>query len=347
MAGTALARAGQRLARHFRLDKLRGIEFTAIVDPNTELAHAKVAEYSQGPNGHKWKNAEVFKNYASMLESQNHKPDAAFIGLPPEHHGSIDDPGSDIEVKLAEAGIQKNLIIAVGYMLRYNPAVEVTKRILAENDTPLACLIGRYTATYNHIRKRSWWDLDMSGGTIVEQATHFVDLMRYFGGEIVQDSILAAAVGPNYPLASMAPHPEGENLVPMDRRVNRVTSATFHFDRGAVGSLTHTCLMHEQNFFTTFELMADGMHLIIGDPYNTPTLKYRRKHSNEYEDVPLDTNKDMYVHQFEGFLEAVRTQDEKHIRCPYASASLTYQASQWITSVANKNRSPVDWSKQN
>lgn len=52
--------------------------------------------------------------------------------------------------------------------------------------------------------------------------------------------------------------------VPFERRVNRVTSATFHFDKGAVGSLTHTCLMHEQNFFTTFELMADGMHLIIG-----------------------------------------------------------------------------------
>ena len=51
--------------------------------------------------------------------------------------------------------------------------------------------------------------------------------------------------------------------------------------------------------------------------------------------IPLDTGKDMYVHQFEGFLEAVRTQDERHIRCPYASASLTYQASQWITSVAN------------
>lgn len=48
-------------------------------------------------------------------------------------------------------------------------SLQMAKSLLEQNDTPLAALIGRYTATYNHIRKRSWWDLDMSGGTIVEQ----------------------------------------------------------------------------------------------------------------------------------------------------------------------------------
>ena len=91
--------------------------------------------------------------------------------------------------------------------------VQAAKKLLEQNNTPTAALVGRYVATYNHIRKRSWWDLHLSGGTIVEQATHFVDMMRYLGGEIERDSIQAIAVGPDYPLAEMPRHPEGENEV--------------------------------------------------------------------------------------------------------------------------------------
>ena len=50
-------------------------------------------------------------------------------------------------------------------------AAQAARQILLENKTPLAALVGRYVATYNHIRKRSWWDLHLSGGTIVEQVS--------------------------------------------------------------------------------------------------------------------------------------------------------------------------------
>ena len=33
-----------------------------------------------------------------------------------------------------------------------------------------------------------------------------------------------------------------------------MTSATWRFEGGAVGALTHTVVQHEQNFFTTFEV---------------------------------------------------------------------------------------------
>lgn len=46
------------------------------------------------------------------------------------------------------------------------------------------------------------------------QATHFVDLMRFIGGDIIPESLVAAAVGPDYPLAeSAALAPEGEAQV--------------------------------------------------------------------------------------------------------------------------------------
>ena len=45
--------------------------------------------------------------------------------------------------------------------------------------------------------------------------------------------------------------------VPWEPRVNRVTSATWRFQGGAVGALTHSILQHEQNFFTCFEVCTD------------------------------------------------------------------------------------------
>ena len=59
------------------------------------------------------------------------------------------------------------------------------------------------------VSKESWWDARQSGGIIVEQATHFVDMMRYLGGEIDRDSIQAAVVGQDYPLSEMC-DPGGE-----------------------------------------------------------------------------------------------------------------------------------------
>lgn len=48
----------------------------------------------------------------------------------------------------------------------------------------------------------------------MEQATHFVDLMRYLsGGDIIQESIQAVAVGPDMALKEMPAHPQAEHLV--------------------------------------------------------------------------------------------------------------------------------------
>lgn len=53
--------------------------------------------------------------------------------------------------------------------------------------------------------------------------------------------------------------------VPMERRVNRVTSNIWKFKNGTVGSLTHSVLQHEQNFLGTLDILADGLHMIVGE----------------------------------------------------------------------------------
>ena len=47
----------------------------------------------------------------------------------------------------------------------------------------------------------------------MEQATHFVDLMRFFAGEILQDTVKAVSVGPQQKLVDMPAPPEGEHEV--------------------------------------------------------------------------------------------------------------------------------------
>lgn len=52
--------------------------------------------------------------------------------------------------------------------------------------------------------------------------------------------------------------------VPFERRSNRVTSASWHFESGALGTLVHTKVLHEQSYFTEMEILADGLHIVLG-----------------------------------------------------------------------------------
>ena len=65
----------------------------------------------------------------------------------------------------------------------------------------------------------------------MEQATHFIDLLRYFGGEIAPESIKAVAVGPSLPLSDMPDAPDAEHLVPTFLKIFLVptlfTTATY------------------------------------------------------------------------------------------------------------------------
>ena len=47
----------------------------------------------------------------------------------------------------------------------------------------------------------------------MEQATHSIDIMRYFGGEVAEESVSALAVGPKLPLSDLPPAPYAEHTV--------------------------------------------------------------------------------------------------------------------------------------
>ena len=73
--------------------------------------------------------------------------------------------------------------------------------------------------------------------------------------------------------------------MPKSQRVNRATLAIFKFESGAVGSLSHTLLLHGSNFFTELDIYGDGFHILVKDPYNRPAVLIRRPRCNDYEEV--------------------------------------------------------------
>ena len=45
------------------------MRFTAIVDPNLELAQKRIDVLKKGPHGQKWESATAFKTYQEMVQS--------------------------------------------------------------------------------------------------------------------------------------------------------------------------------------------------------------------------------------------------------------------------------------
>ena len=61
----------------------------------------------------------------------------------------------------------------------------------------------------------------------------------------------------------MPPPPGGEHNVPQNERIPRCTSANFKFKSGAIGTLTHALLLHDQRYFTEIDIWADGIRVMI------------------------------------------------------------------------------------
>ncbi len=142
-------------------------------------------------------------------------------GIPPFCHGGVTPP-LDIELQCLKEGLHlfvekpisvlppeefspyvdaleavqkdKGLVVSVGYMFRYHPAVEKMKFLLEQYGRKPLAISARYNCAYSEMTHPFWWNKAKSGGPIVEQATHFCDLLRYLGGEVREQTVSALSV---------------------------------------------------------------------------------------------------------------------------------------------------------
>jgi len=295
-----LAGAGGVGARHAAtLAGLGDVRLLGVTDPDANRADALARDHD----------ARVFPDLEALLTTE--ALDAVWLCLPPFAHGAperavleaglpffVEKPlAADLVTaeQIAEAVAERGTVTATGYHWRGMPGVERAAHILAEHPVRLA-----HASWWDKVPPVPWWLLrNRSGGQIVEQATHLVDLMRLLVGEPVSVA------------AHIAADPGRDPAL-----VDTATAATLRFDTGAVGTLSSTCLLRWKQA-ASLTLIGGGVVIEVGE---TETVI---RQGDEVEVVPdAGVSKDLVDAEF---CTAVRRGDPSAVRAPYAEALRTHR----------------------
>lgn len=303
---------------HRHLDILAGFEdvdLVAFADPDFARAEQAASRFG----------ARAFDNHAAMLDEK--VPDAVYICIPPFAHGEAErdliergipffvEKPITLDIGLAEdlaAAVEAaKLITSVGYHWRYLDTVEEARRLLADN--PAQLLSGYWLDQTPP--PQWWWKSDRSGGQMVEQTTHIIDLARYLIGEVTDV----------YGRVGFRDRPEFPGL-----DVPAVTTASLTFQSGVIANISSTCLLG-WNHKVGLNIFADRLAIELTD-----------------HDIMVDVGAGRPVRHAEGdpvwredrdFIDAVRG-GENHIRCAYADALATHRLALAVVSSA-RNGAPV------
>lgn len=234
------------------------------------VAVCDIAEEAAIRQGGKYK-AIAYTDIDQML--QREKLDALFICVPPFAHGDIEEKAARKGIHLlvekpveldfnrakekAEIIAQSGVINASGYCLRYLDTVQIAKDYLQGKQ--IAMVRGHYLTS---LVPTPWYRFkNKSGGQLVEQATHILDLMSYLCGEIKQ-------VQAHMSLQVM------NDIEGMD--IPDVTSVNVRFETGAVGHLDSSITQHDHRMGLeilgrNFRLELEGTSLSIYEKERTTT----------------------------------------------------------------------------
>lgn len=274
------------------------------------IAVCDIAEESAKKKGMKY-NASFYTDLDEMLE--NESLDAIFVCVPPFAHGDIEEKivergihllvekplGLDLENVQRKAKVIKDssVICAVGYCLRYLDTVAKAKEYL--KDKTIAMVRGHYITSFV---PTPWYrEMEKSGGQLVEQSTHTLDLMRYLAGDI--ENVYA-----NMSLQVLSDIPNID--------IPDVTSVNVTFSSGAVGHLASSFIQEDHRtgveiLGKDFRILIDGVDLSIVEKGTTITYK---------------SAVDFYQEQDNRFIEAIIKGDKTILLSNYDDAVKTLAA---------------------
>jgi predicted dehydrogenase len=191
------------------------------------------------------------------------------------------------------------VITSVGYHWRYSRATEHARALI--DGKPLALAAGYWTGG---VYGPQWWRTrSQSGGQLVEQTTHIVDLARHLVGEVVR--VRAAA---RRGLMTDVPGYD----------IDDASVAQLEFENGVIGTIISVCTL-DFNYHIQLDLI--GRDSVIEVECNRVTQMTRGVRSTwEYRES-------LYAAEMEAFLTAVRTKDTSGIRSTYGDALKTVAVS--------------------
>lgn len=310
----AMIGAGGIARRHLEALTQEGIEVVAHVARTARSAEAAAARWGGRP----------YTSAPEMLRAE--APDAAWITVPPAEHG-------EIELSLVAAGVpffvekplaadretperiareveRAGLVTGVGYQWRAMDTVAEVREVLRRN--PPQLVLG---AWHGLLPAPAWWRSQaQSGGQMVEQVTHLLDLARSLVGEA---RVLHAA-------SRHAPRADAPGI-----DVASASVATLLFESGAIGSFTATSLLPTTTD-VHLQLVCEGTLIIVtraGVTLERGAERLERRLGN-----------DPFRAEARAFLEAVRRGDPAGVFSSYADALRTHRLAMDVLEAAERDR---------
>ncbi|NOZ23720.1 MAG: Gfo/Idh/MocA family oxidoreductase [Planctomycetes bacterium] len=288
---------------HMRgLGNVEDAQLVAVCDLVKDLAEAAAGEF----------NARPYTNMNEMLDKEG--LDAVYISIPVHTHGApemaaierglpflVEKPVArtmETAREIEKAVADKDIQTAVGYQLRYTHGANLARELLDGKTIGMA--VAKYWCGTG--RGNKWTQqFEKSGGQILEQATHTIDMLRNLVGDVEEVYNVAA------------------NRVLGDIDCPDVNSLTMKFANGAVGSMS-TCWHLDPKDWSNANVVdvlfdANTLHFAGGKISVTP----------EIEGVDLEPKPAQTIDA--AFVRAVKTKDFSGIKSPYADAVKTMAVS--------------------
>ena len=299
--------AGSVAQRHAQvLSGIPGVEIAAVVDPVPAQAQSLADACG----------AKVYGSTGQALDDS--RPDAAYICVPPFAHGEperealarripffVEKPLSvalDVAEQIGQLVQDAGVVTGTGYHWRCLDTVAIARERLAAQPALLAS--GYWLDKRPPV---AWWGRrDRSGGQVVEQLTHVLDLTRALLGEATE--VYAAGV-----LRPAPDVPTGEALVRGD--VDDATAATVRFASGAVATLAATSLLHTKHR-AALHTFSEGLVLELTEDGLTVDDGTQRTAVRPQQDPRVAVDRE--------FIDAVRGEREG-TRAPYGEALQTHR----------------------
>lgn len=308
---------GGRAWDHLRaLSAHPDIQLVAVADVSQPAAERAASEFG----------VPYYLVHKRLLERND--LDALWLSTPVFAHGEVEldaiarglpffvekPVARDLETarEIASALGKAGLWAAVGYQLRYTTGVRSARAFLA--DKTVATAEGHYWCGTGRERGRWITDWAQSGGQLVEQATHTIDLLRHLVGEVTEVFSWQA------------------QRVLQDITSPDAYAVALRFANGAVGTL-NTGWCHDPRQWdeaNIVHVLVDGCLLRLG-PGGAPKLS-----PADAGTLPEATGPDLYT----AFVQAVRSGDpaQAGIASSYGDALRTLAVSLAANASATSGR---------
>jgi predicted dehydrogenase len=207
----------------------------------------------------------------------------------------------DAAFAIAEELQKLNARVQIGYVFRSIPIVARLRKAMADDKAHLVQSLYGCGVSLSRSLPAWFYRKELSGGALVDQATHNLDLLRSLLGEVV--SVRGVAANP------VEAKKEGYT-------VDEVLALSFVFENGTVGGHVHTWVGDRwRNEMTlvgqkrTYRLNLGSSVLTVEEGPETTTF--------------ADNQGSMYEHQNRVFLEMVKSGDWSANPCDYADGAKT------------------------